>query len=673
MASEIPAPPKPRFRTVWPAILGLVGLDYFSTLAYQPSIAYEVAGRLAPLATAAVVVLTCFGLLPIYCYVAGRSPPGHGALGLLERLVHGWRGKILVLVLLGFVATNFVFTRTLSTADAAVHLVHNPNPAWQEKLGDWGLAGQQLKPLSDNIAVRWVSDIWNRQLVATLLLLSLNFVLWPIAGRGFTRRLIHLAGALVALYLLLTAVVIGSGLIYVARHPELAESWWHDVRCGAWGIDKPRWAGTDAWSLVGMSIWLLPKLALGLSGFEMSLAVVPLLRDDKRGQVARTRRVLIGAALIMSAFLLGSAFVTTVLIDPASLQSGAVGRERALAAMAHGQALPTDLPAQDLNPLFGLGFGTAYDVVTILVLCLAGASVTMAMKELLPQFLLRFGMEMRWAYAIGAIYHIFNVINLAVTVMFRASVESQRGAYAVSVLVLMTAAAYATTLDLKASRRWLNGLAALPVAALTAVLAAMTLGIVIRQPGCLWIAGLFIAAIIASSVISRYYRASEFRFEGFDFADDDSRQLWEHVRRLEYSVLIPIRPGGQTDVNAKAEVIRKRHRVAEDVVLIYLEVEMGDPSDFTQRPLMVVCEEGGRFHLRITRCVSIAHVIVAIGHEFSKVGEPPEIHFGWSDQHPIAAMLQFLLFGEGNIPFLVNDLLRRHEPDHTKRPRVVIG
>src|SRR5262245_57818578 len=377
MASETPTPPKPSFRTVWPAILGLVGLDYFSTLAYQPSIAYEMAGRFAPLATAAVVVLTCFGLLPVYCYIAGRSPPGHGALGLLEQLVHGWRGKILVLVLLGFVATNFVFTRTLSTADAAVHLVHNPSPVWQEKLSELSLAGQQIKPLSDNIVVRWVSDIWSRQLVATLLLLSLNFLLWPIAGRGFTRRLVLIAGALVALYLVLTAVVIGSGLIYVARHPELAEGWWSDIRCGAWGIDRPRWAGTDAWSLVGMSIWLLPKLALGVSGFEMSLAVVPLLRDDKCGQVARTRRVLIGAALIMSVFLLGSALVTTLLMDATSLQPGGAGHERALAAMAHGQALPKDVPVDDVNPLFGLGFGTVYDVATILVLCLAGVSVTM--------------------------------------------------------------------------------------------------------------------------------------------------------------------------------------------------------------------------------------------------------------------------------------------------------
>jgi hypothetical protein len=668
MPAETPTHPKPTFRTVWPAILGLVGLDYFSTLAYQPSIAYETAGRLAPLATAAIVLLTCFGLLPVYCYVAGRSPAGQGALGLLERIVHGWRGKILVLVLLGFVATNFVFTRTLSTADAAVHLVHNPNPAWQAKLSEFGLAGQQLKPLSDNAFVRWVSDIWNRQLVATLLLLSLNFLLWPIAGRGFTRRLIHFAGGLVAVFLLLTTVIIASGLIYIARHPEIAEAWWADVRAGNWGIDAPRWAGTDTWQIIAMCVWLMPKLALGLSGFEMSLAVVPLLREDKRGQVARTRRVLIGAALIMSAFLLGSAFVTTLLMDPASLRPGGVGSERALAAMAHGQALPADV-----NPMFGPEFGTIYDIVTILVLCLAGISVTMAMKEILPQFLLRFGMEMHWAYAIGAIYHVFNVINLAVTLIFKASVESQRGAYAVSVLILMSAAALAATLDLRASRRPLKMLAAIFVAGITLILAAMTLGIVVRQPGCLWIAGLFIAAIITSSVVSRYYRASEFRFDGFAFADDDSRRLWEQVRHLHYSVLIPVRPGGQSDVDAKAEVIRKRHRVDPNVPLIYLEVELGDPSDFVQSPRMAVREDNGRYHIRVTRCVSVAHVVVAIGHEFSKVGEPPEIHFGWSDQHPIAAMLQFLLFGEGNIPFLVNDLLRRHEPDYTKRPRVVIG
>src|SRR5271166_4231543 len=117
--------PLPARCCVWWLVLGLVGLDYFSSLAYLPSMAVEAAGKLAPLAALAVVVATLFGALPVYLYVVGRSPNGTGATGLLERLVHGWHGKLLVLIVLGFVATDFVITRSLSLADAAVHLIHN--------------------------------------------------------------------------------------------------------------------------------------------------------------------------------------------------------------------------------------------------------------------------------------------------------------------------------------------------------------------------------------------------------------------------------------------------------------------------------------------------------------------------------------------------------------------
>ena len=139
------------------------------------------------------------------------------------------------------------------------------------------------------------------------------------------------------------------------------------------------------------------------------------------------------------------------------------------------------------------------------------------------------------------------------------------------------------------------------------------------------------------------------------------------------AALAPIHPGGRVSLDAKEATIRQRHRVDAHVPLIFVEAIVGDPSEFVQRPLIAIRREPGRYLIQITRCASIAHVIFAVGHEFSKVGEPPEIHFGWSDQHPLAANLKFLVFGEGNIPFLVNDLLRRHEPDHTKRPRVVIG
>ena len=671
--SNNPMPRPPVYRAAWPLVLGLVGLDYFSTLAYQPSIAFEAAGLLAPLATAAVVLLTLLGALPVYAYVAGKSPPGQGSAAMLERLVDGWRGKFLILVLLGFVATNFVFTRTLSTADAAVHILNHPNPSWQRTLNEWAAAGVGARPISDNAIWQAVWSFWDRQLVTTLILLAVNFLIWPIVWYGFTRRMVQFALALVAGYLLLTAAIIGSGLAYVARHPEIVDGWWASVRAGAWRIDKPTWAGGDTRSLVKMCLWLLPKMALGLSGFELSLVVMPVLRGTGAKQVAGARKLLLSSAGIMGALLLGSALVTTLLMLPGSLLPGGAARERALAYLAHGGELAPGIDPRDVNPLFGPEFGAVYDLATVLVLCLAGASVTLGLKSLMPQFLLRFGMELRWAYAIGFIYQLFALINLAVTLVFRASVENQRSAYAVSVLALLTSAAGASALDRRRRGGFGNAMLSLPFAAVAVVFAAMGLGIVVYHPGSVLIAGLFIAAIVSTSMMSRAWRAREFRFDGFEFAGGTTRELWDKVRHLEYSVLVPIRPGGRSDVDAREAVIRKRHRVDDDVPVIFLEVELGDPSDFLQHPLMSIREEPRRYLIRVTRCVSIAHVVVAVGLEFSKVGEPPEIHFGWSDQTPLAANLKFLLFGEGNVPWLVQDLLRRIELDHGKRPRVIVG
>src|SRR5207249_2803083 len=117
--------PEPHSEYYWLWVMCLLGVDYFSTLAYQPSITFGAAGRLGPLATVVVVLVTLFGALPIYFYVAGKSLEGQGSIALLERLVHGWAGKTLILLVLGFAATDFVMIKTLSLADAAEHVTHN--------------------------------------------------------------------------------------------------------------------------------------------------------------------------------------------------------------------------------------------------------------------------------------------------------------------------------------------------------------------------------------------------------------------------------------------------------------------------------------------------------------------------------------------------------------------
>jgi hypothetical protein len=165
----------------------LTGVDYFSTLAYQPSIAFENAGLLAPFATVVLVLVTLFGALPVYRYVAGRSFGGQGSIGMLAALTSGWPGKLVVLVLLGFAATDFVITKTLSAADAAEHLIGNP--LWPFEHADRAAEDRQ-------------------RLLATAGLLVL---LGAVFLRGF-REVIGVAVVLVGAFLTLNAVIVGAGL-----------------------------------------------------------------------------------------------------------------------------------------------------------------------------------------------------------------------------------------------------------------------------------------------------------------------------------------------------------------------------------------------------------------------------------------------------------------------------
>ncbi len=660
----------------WLWVMCLLGLDYFTTLAYQPSITFETAGRLGPIATAVVVLVTLFGALPIYYYLVGRAPTGHGSIGMIEGLVRGWKGKTLVLILLGFAATDFTLLRTISLADASVHVVQAQDGTWQQALvniSTW--VRERMIELFGEEAREYCTD----QLMGTLLLGVLGFLFWYILRRGFSRNVLVLAVPLVLVYLLLNALILGGGLVYLWNNPDLITEWMDQVHRGDWYVEPP-FAGFGWFSVALFSLLFLPKLALGLSGFEMNMIVIPQVRgkegeDPPRTRVRNTRWVLLLAALIMSVYLLASALVTCILIPPMEMQPEGKAANRALAYLAHGSDLTVG--PGTLLPFCGPFFGSLYDLVTVLILSLAGTSVVAALAVLLPQFLLRFGMEFRWAHRWSILLVLFALINLLVTLYFQASVDAQRNAYASGVMVLIACAAMVTVLDKshawKASPRGFWSFVNLwYFRVLAGGFVLLALAVVVRSFSGLAIAALFIGALLVMSVISRAYRADEMRTIGFDFKDEQSKFLWDSLRMADFPVLVPHRPG-RFNREDKEIQIRCEHQLAPDADTVFVEVEVDDPSNFYQKLMIEVVQEDHRFVIKVTRCVSVAHAIAAIAMEMSKLSRPPGVHFGWSEMSLLTASWSYFAFGEGNIPWKVRELIHRNEPDPEKRPRVIVG
>jgi hypothetical protein len=294
---------------------------------------------------------------------------------------------------------------------------------------------------------------------------------------------------------------------------------------------------------------------------------------------------------------------------------------------------------------------------------------------------LRFGMEFKRAHRWGVLLILFGAINTIVTLYFQASVAAQRNAYASGVLVLMSSAAVVTVLDkrqiLAQKRdqrpgRFLRKLGVGYFTLVATVLVLTTIAVALHSGAGLVIASCFILAILASSVVARAYRADELRTVGFEFKDAQSKFLWDSMRLADFPVLVPHRPGHR-ERELKDEQIRRHHQLDPATDIVFLEVEMDDPSNFFQTLLVEVFREDRRVVIKLTRCVSVAHAIAAVGLEMSKESKPPGLHFGWSEMDLLTSSWSYFAFGEGNIPWKVRELIQRAEPNPERQPRVIVG
>jgi hypothetical protein len=628
LKGQSPAPAGPYEQTrrahthPWWQVMCLTGVDYFSTLGYQPGIAAIAAGALSPVATLVLVALTVCGALPIYRYVATESPHGEGSIAMLEHLLSWWQGKLFVLCLLGFVATDFIITITLSTADATAHIIENP------------FVPTSLRPHSVGL---------------TLVLVGL---LGAVFLKGFTEA-IGLAVFLVAIYLLLNLIVVSVGLYHVVTHPRLFIDW-----------QSALWAHHGSpLVMIGLALWLFPKLALGLSGFETGVAVMPLVRGDARdtharpqGRIRNTRKLLTTAALIMSVFLLTSSVVTTVLIPPAEFADGGNANGRALAYLAHG--------------FLGHGFGTAYDLSTILILWFAGASAMAGLLNIVPRYLPRYGMAPSWARAVRPLVLVYTAIACAITVIFEADVEAQGGAYATGVLVLMSSAAVAVTLSVwhLGSRRRVVAFGAI------AGVFVYTTGVnIIARPEGIKIASFFISSIILSSLISRVWRSTELRVGRVELDGTAQRFILEASRGEIRVIANQLDTGDAREYFLKEREVREDTHLPPDEPVLFFEVMVGDASEF-EDVLKVKGVEVADYRILRAESAAVPNAIAAfLLYLRNQTGKIPHAYFGWTEGNPIRYLLRFILFGEGDIAPVTREVLRQAEPDPDRRPAIHVG
>jgi hypothetical protein len=362
--------------------------------------------------------------------------------------------------------------------------------------------------------------------------------------------------------------------------------------------------------------------------------------------------LLAAAACIMSVMLILSSFVTTLLISPADYEIGGKASGRAIAFLAH--------------KYIGPGFGTVYDLSTILILGLAGASAMAGLLHLIPRYLPRFGMAPRWATLARPLVLTLFAIDVVITLVFRADVEAQSGAYATGVLVLILSAALATTLACWHERRWAISI----YSGILCLMFAYTLADnCLERPDGLIIGGIFTLLLMLASGLSRSLRSVELRISDGYFADVESWRLGPELRGKKVH-LVPISSSSLETRNRKREEIARHYNVRGPFAFVHVNL-LDNRSEFAVPLEVTIRKEGNDYFGEVHGAIAIANSLAFV----SECIDPISVFIGLTRRDLMAQALRYLLFGEGETGLMFYTILLRYwdwTPEDDVRPLIFL-